>query len=106
MSHAQCYQIECSICRSVAALEAKANPLDIFIRSVLPRSYSQGAYASELTRRQLGALNWSLAIRSCLRRAMAPHLRCHVCTVLMGAGHVETGLEQFCSTHSDMASAA
>ena len=103
MSHDE---IECSICRSVAALEAKADPLDIFIRSVLPRSYSERAYAGELTRRQLGALNWSLAIRSCLRRAMAPHPRCQVCTVLMGAGHVEAGLEQFCSTHSDMAGAA
>jgi hypothetical protein len=102
MSHDQPYQVECSICRSVAALEAKADPLQTFIRRVLPRSYSQRAHAGLLNRRQLGAIDWSLAISNCLRRAMALHPRCHGCTILMGPGHFEARLEWACSTHSDM----
>jgi len=101
MSHEQSYQRECAICRSVAALEAKADPLDSFIRLVVPRSH-----AGELNRRQLGAIDWSFAIRNCLRRAMAPHPRCRACTVLMGPGHLEGGLERLCGTHTDTAAAA
>ena len=100
MSHGQCYRIECSIGRSVAALEAKADPLHQFIYRVVPRSYSQRAHAGELTRRQLGAIDWSIAISDYLRRAMAPHPRCGACTILLGPGHAEIGIEGFCGTHS------
>ena len=103
MSHDQCYRIECPICQSVAALEARADPLHQFIRRVVPRSYSQRAYAGELSRRQLGAIDWSIAINDCLRRAMATHPRCGACTVLMGPGHNEIGIEGFCGTHSRVA---
>ena len=106
MSHDGCYQTECPICQSVAALEARADPLDAFIRRVVPRPYSQSAYAGELSRRQLGAMDWSVAIRNCLRLAMAPHPRCDVCTILMGPGHAETGRGRFCGTHSNVAHAA
>ena len=94
------------MCRRVAAIEVRADPLDIFIRGLVPRSYSQLAYSGELTDRQQGAIDWSIAIRSCLRRAMAPHPRCHACTVLMGPGHVEAGLARFCGTHNVKAHAA
>ena len=30
----------------------------------------------------------------------APHPRCDRCTVLMGPGHVEAGLDRFCGTHA------
>jgi hypothetical protein len=106
MSHDQSYQRECSLCQSVAALEARADPLDTFIRRVVPRSYSQSAFAGELSLGQLGAIDWSSAIRNCLRRAMAPHPRCHLCTVLMGPGHVEAGLDRFCGTHAVIVRAA
>ena len=106
MTHDQSYQRECVLCQSVAVLEAKADPLDAFIRGVVPRSYSQSAYAGELSLGQLGAIDWSSAIRNCLRRAMAPHPRCHLCTVLMGPGHVEAGLNRFCGTHGVTARAA
>jgi len=106
MSDDQCSQIECSICRSVAALQAKADPLQQFIRRVVPRSYGWRAHAGELSRRQLAAIDWSIAISDCLRRAIAPHPRCQVCTVLMGAGHVEVGPGKFCSTHSERLAAA
>jgi len=95
------YQIKCSICRSATALEAKADPLNTFIRRVVPRSYSQRAHAGELSRRQLGAIDWSIAIRDCLRRAMAMHRRCGACTILMGPGHAEIGIEGFCGTHAE-----
>jgi len=101
MSHEQSYQSECPICRSVAALEAKADPLDSFIRLVVPRSHE-----GELSRRQMGAIDWSFAIRNCLGRAMAPHPRCRACTVLMGPGHQEVGLDGLCGTHIDTAAAA
>ena len=101
MSHEQSYQRECPKCRSVAALEAKADPLDSFIRLVVPRSHE-----GELSRRQMGAIDWSFAIRNCLGRAMAPHPRCRACTVLMGPGHLEVGLDGLCGTHNDTAAAA
>ena len=94
MSHDKSYQIECPKCRAVAALEDKAWLLQTFINRVLPRSFSRRRTADEATPREQGALAWSLSISECLRRAMAAHPRCAACSVLMGPGHVEAGIER------------
>ncbi len=105
-SHDKSYQIECPKCRSVAALGANADRLQMFIRRVLPRAFSPpfspGRSRDELTPRQQGASDWSFAIRDCLRQAMATHPRCGACSVLMGPGHEETGIERFCWTHREI----
>jgi hypothetical protein len=105
-SHDKSYQSECPKCRSVAALEANADPLQTFIKGVLPRAFSPpfspGRSRDELTPRQQGASDWSFAIRDCLRQAMAAHPRCGACSVLMGPGHEETRMERFCGTHREI----
>ena len=67
---------------------------------VLPRSLSLHESADKLTLKQRFAVDWSFAISSCLRRGMAFHARCGVCTILMGPGHEESGIDGFCGTHS------
>lgn len=99
MSHDRSYQIECPDCSGVAVLEARADLLQTFIRSVLPRPFWASRSADQLTERQQGAIDWSVGINNCLRRAMEQHSRCHACSVLMGPGHIEGGNERFCGTH-------
>jgi hypothetical protein len=101
MSHDKSYQIECRKCRNVAALEARADLLQTFIRRVLPRSFSP-RFTDEMTLRQRGAVDWSFAIGNCLRQAMATHPRCDACGVLMGPGHAEGGMQPLCGTHGEV----
>jgi hypothetical protein len=101
MSHTTAYQIECPGCRGVAGLHAKADLLQAYIHRVLPRSCSPERLGYALTPKQRGAAAWALAISSCLRRGMAMHARCGACTILLGPGHTEPGIDGFCGTHSE-----
>lgn len=68
---------------------------------ILPRSPFLHDPTGELTPQQRGAVDWSFAINSCLRRGMASHSRCGACTMLLGPGHTEPGIDGFCATHSE-----
>ncbi len=94
------YQMDCPQCRSVAALRDKAAPLQAHINRDLGRSYSPYKSPNGLTLRQQGAMAWSKAIAACLLREMALHARCGACSVLMGPGHIEEGIGEFCATHA------
>ena len=96
------YELECPICRNAESLRVRSDPLQAFIRRVSPVSFSRYRSEAELTPRQRGAMDWYFAINNCLRRAMAPHPRCGVCTVLMGPGHADAGTEAFCGTHREL----
>ena len=102
-SHYKSYQLECPTCRSVAAFHARADLLQPHMDRILPRSLSLYESANELTLKQRVAVDWSFAISKCLRRGMAFHARCGRCTILMGPGHAESGLQGFCGTHSERA---
>lgn len=69
---------------------------------ILPRSLSWQS-AIQLTQKQQVAVDWSFAISKCLRRGMAFHARCGSCTILMGPGHEESGIQGLCGTHIESA---
>ncbi len=71
------------------------------IDRILPRPLSFSLSTDGLTQQQRLAVGWSFAIGSCLQRGMALHARCGTCTILMGPGHTEPGIDGFCGTHSD-----
>jgi hypothetical protein len=73
-----------------------AGPLQVYIHRVLPRSFSAEGLTHVLTPKQRGAAAWALAISNCLRRELSLHPRCGVCSILMGPGHTEAGIGQFC----------
>ena len=97
--HYRPYQLECPTCRGVAALHVRADLLRPHIDGFLPRSALFCASTDQLTPKQQVAAHWSSAISDCLRIGMAAHLRCRSCTILMGPGHSEPGIEGFCATH-------
>ncbi len=72
---------------------------------ILPRSLSLYESADKQTLKQRLAVDWSFAISDCQRRGMAFHARCSACTILMGPGHAESGIQGFCGTHSVRAAA-
>lgn len=57
--------------------------------------------ARELTPQERVTADWSFAIDNCLRRGMSLHARCTACSILMGPGHTEPGIDGFCATHSE-----
>jgi hypothetical protein len=93
------YKLECPICRSAASLRVRADPLQVYIHRILPRSFSVEGLTQVLTPKQRGAAIWALAISNCLRRELSLHPRCSACAILMGPGHAEAGIGQFRGTH-------
>ena len=86
-------------------LRDKAAPLEAYINRELGRPYFPYKSSDGLTLRQQSAMAWSLAIAGCLRREMALHARCGACSILMGPGHTEKGIGEFCATHAESAGA-
>jgi len=96
------YQLECPICLSASSFQLKADPLQAYIRGVLPHPFAQRFLSDSPTPKQRGAAAWDLAISACLRREMAAHLRCESCNILMGPGHIEGGIGPWCGTHGEV----
>lgn len=82
-------------------LRDRAAPLRAYINRDLGWPFFPNRSSAGLTEQQMCAMSWSLAIASCLNREMALHARCGACFILMGPGHIEEGIEEFCTTHTE-----
>ena len=96
MSHPKAYATECQVCTRIAVLRARASEVE----QVVVRAGSAARRNGELeqTPLQLAAMDWSLSVVAYLRREMEPHPRCFACSILMGQGHLEAGVDQLCGT--------
>jgi hypothetical protein len=101
MSHQKTRETRCLTCSRTDALKINADVLQRSIASVLPTSSPRGPFEAESTPGQLAAATWHSAIGVCLKREMASHPRCAGCGILMGPGHLETGIDWQCRSCRD-----
>ena len=94
-------QIDCLVCRGVAALQLRAGDL----RRRMKHAFSLATIAQgppgEHASGQNPTFEWTLAINSSLQQAIAEHPRCAACGILMGPGHTEAGEGGRCQTHTE-----
>jgi len=88
----------CLTCGRIAALNVKAEVVRKSVVRVLSPSSRSSQSAASLPSRQRAATDWLLAIDNCLKREAAVHQRCRSCRILMGPGHIETGVGLLCGT--------
>ena len=98
MSYKRPPSVQCLTCGRIAALNVKAEVLRRSVVRVLRPSSRSSRSAAGLTSRQRAATDWLLAIDNCLKREAAVHQRCRSCRILMGPGHIETGVGLLCGT--------
>jgi hypothetical protein len=101
MSHQKTSETRCLTCSRTEALKINADVLQRSIASVLPTSSPRGPSEAESTPVQLAAATRHSAIGACLKLEMAPHPRCAGCGILMGPGHLETGIDRHCGSCHD-----
>ena len=100
MSQQKTGETRCLICSRTEVLKINADVLQRFIAGVLPESSLRSPSEVQSTPVQLAANTWHSAIGACLKREMAPHPRCSGCGILMGPGHLETGIDRQCRSCS------
>jgi hypothetical protein len=98
MSYKQSPNVQCLTCGRVAAPNVKAEVVRRSVVRVLRPSSRSSQSAASLTSRQRAATDWLLAIDNCLKREATVHQRCRSCRILMGPGHIETGVGLLCGT--------
>ena len=88
----------CPACIDSAALKQKGAALQRHISAAQPPASPPGVSTVEPSPDQESAAAWLLAIGACLRRDSEQHPSCTACGILLGPGHIETGVDGYCGT--------
>lgn len=89
----------CVECDQVAALKVRASAVEQMGARFLARG-ADGRYQASPSPSQQTAADWSISAGVFLRKGIAHHRRCAVCSILMGPGHLESGRGPSCGTCS------
>jgi hypothetical protein len=88
----------CPACIESAALKQNGAALQRRISESQASAHPAEMSPVDSSSNQESAAAWLLAIDVCLRRDSAQHPSCAACGILLGAGHIETGIDGYCGT--------
>jgi len=93
MRHEPTSTIECEICKRLAELRLRAQPIGRVTGKAFLRSTGDKRSPGDSV-----AIAWNTGADAFLRKEMAAHPSCDQCGILMGPGHIEPAGTEICGT--------